>query len=260
MKYFVIIAFAFLFVVSVDAQIYVAGDTTGRYVYSLEQSFNNSTLKIDIDCRDTADLSIVSHLGRQYPKDWPRLSLRYSDSVTVAHSMGNGKLDRFREGDTIPLGDDIWTGHLDFIYGEGALGSYGVQKIDTSYLAFRKIDRGDTSYVFVLVTTSSADIFFHKIISECSVYPLQSVLSTGEIAGNNTARIFPNPFSNQLSFSLASNEFTTISLYNILGQQVLQQTFTNYITINTEQLTNGIYIYKLRNNKGLVTSGKIIRH
>ena len=70
---------------------------------------------------------------------------------------------------------------------------------------------------------------------------------------------FPNPFSTQLTFTLADNEQTTVSLYNFLGQQVLQQTFTNSTTINTEQLADGIYFYELRNNKGTMKTGKVVK-
>lgn len=70
---------------------------------------------------------------------------------------------------------------------------------------------------------------------------------------------YPNPFSSQLTISLADNEQTTVSLYNFLGQQILQQTFTNSTTINTEQFANGIYFYELRNDKGRVANGKVIR-
>lgn len=76
---------------------------------------------------------------------------------------------------------------------------------------------------------------------------------------NTEVSLFPNPFSNQLTFSLADNEQTTVSLYNFLGQQVLQQTFTNTATINTEQLANGIYFCELRNSKGALKTGKVVK-
>ncbi len=77
---------------------------------------------------------------------------------------------------------------------------------------------------------------------------------------NENVSPFPNPFSNQLTFSLAHNAQTTVSLYNFLGQQVLQQTtFTNITTLNTEQLANGIYFYQLMNGKQIIKSGKLIK-
>ena len=72
--------------------------------------------------------------------------------------------------------------------------------------------------------------------------------------------LFPNPFSNQITFSLAVNEPATVSLFNFLGQQILHQTFTNTTTINTEQMQDGIYFYELRSNKGTIKTGRIIKH
>ncbi|MDB5283642.1 MAG: hypothetical protein JWO06_2717 [Bacteroidota bacterium] len=74
-----------------------------------------------------------------------------------------------------------------------------------------------------------------------------------------TASIYPNPFSTQLTFSLADNAQATVSLYNFLGQQVLRQTFTNATTINTEQLADGIYFYELRSNKETLKTGKVVK-
>ncbi len=76
---------------------------------------------------------------------------------------------------------------------------------------------------------------------------------------NNFVSTFPNPFTTRLTFKISDNEPTTLSLYNFLGQQVLQQTVTNSATINTEHLADGIYFYELRNDKGLVANGKVIR-
>lgn len=72
-------------------------------------------------------------------------------------------------------------------------------------------------------------------------------------------KAFPNPFSTRLTFTLADNEQTIVSLYNLFGQQVLQQAFTNSTTLSTEQLVSGIYFYELRNSKGVVKTGKVVR-
>ncbi len=95
-----------------------------------------------------------------------------------------------------------------------------------------------------------------------SCYPLiVNPLTTDvkEIQNGFPINITPNPFSTQLTFSLADNDQTTISLYNFLGQQVLQQTFTNSTTINTDQLADGIYFYELRSDKGALKTGKLVK-
>ena len=71
--------------------------------------------------------------------------------------------------------------------------------------------------------------------------------------------VYPNPFSNKLSFKVQDNEPTTVSLYNFLGQQIGLQTFTRHTTINTAPLSAGIYFYELRNANGLLETGKVIK-
>jgi hypothetical protein len=87
----------------------------------------------------------------------------------------------------------------------------------------------------------------------------RGTVGVDEIENEKGALIFPNPFSDQLIFSFADNVPTTISLYNFLGQEVLQHTFTNSTTINTEQLADGIYFYELRKDKGALKTGKLVK-
>jgi hypothetical protein len=75
----------------------------------------------------------------------------------------------------------------------------------------------------------------------------------------SSIKAFPNPFSNQLTFSHTENKQATISLYNFIGQQMYQKTFTNNATINTEQFETGIYFYELRNDKGVIKTGKVVK-
>jgi hypothetical protein len=85
--------------------------------------------------------------------------------------------------------------------------------------------------------------------------------STGfaETISSDNATIFPNPFSNQISLSGSEKEPTSISIYNLVGQEILQKTFSNSISINTEQLNAGIYLFKLYNDNGGIKSGKIVK-
>lgn len=118
------------------------------------------------------------------------------------------------------------------------------------------------TYTGWFTTNSSKNLAYYYVDDVCiSTDTSSCYTSVGihQIKQNADVSLFPNPFFNQLTLSLADNEQTTVLLYNFLGQQVLQQTFTNSATINTEQLADGIYFYELRNDKGLVTKGKVIR-
>lgn len=98
--------------------------------------------------------------------------------------------------------------------------------------------------------------FKHPVYSGSSCWLYSEIK---EFENHSSITTFPNPFSNQLNISFEDNEQTTISLYNFLGQLVLQQTFTNNTTVNTAQLAEGIYIYELRNEAGTVKTGKVVK-
>lgn len=74
-----------------------------------------------------------------------------------------------------------------------------------------------------------------------------------------TTEVFPNPFSNKLNFSNKENLPATISLFSISGQKVLVQSFVNNATINTNQLSNGLYIYQIINPLGQIEYGKVLK-
>jgi hypothetical protein len=76
---------------------------------------------------------------------------------------------------------------------------------------------------------------------------------------NNITSVFPNPFDNKISISTEENEPTQIILYDLSSRKLLQQTFTNSTTINTEQLAKGMYLYTVRNRNGIIKNGKVIK-
>jgi hypothetical protein len=71
--------------------------------------------------------------------------------------------------------------------------------------------------------------------------------------------VYPNPFSDNLTIRNNSNESLEIILYDITGRELLLRYFTSSTTINTEQLSRGIYIYKIKNHTGREKTGKIVK-
>ena len=106
----------------------------------------------------------------------------------------------------------------------------------------------------MILGTSTGGALFSLFICASGVNGIINPTSGFE---NNS---YPNPFSNQLTFALSDNEQATISLYDFLGQQILQQLFINSTTINTEQFKDGIYFYQLRNSKRIIANGKVIKN
>ena len=71
--------------------------------------------------------------------------------------------------------------------------------------------------------------------------------------------IYPNPLADKLNINCNDYEPKEIILYDLSSRKLLQQTFTNSTTINTEQLAKGMYLYTVRNRNGITKNGKVIK-
>lgn len=77
------------------------------------------------------------------------------------------------------------------------------------------------------------------------------------IIAENKLLIYPNPSSN--FFNLKSNIIASISIFNTLGQEVVNfKVLNNEQRVNTESLPNGVYIVKATDTKGKITTSKLI--
>tara|TARA_B110000908_G_scaffold162626_1_gene208304 strand:+ start:68 stop:880 length:813 start_codon:yes stop_codon:yes gene_type:complete len=59
--------------------------------------------------------------------------------------------------------------------------------------------------------------------------------------------VYPNPATTEVTFEFtACNEATQIQIFDLLGNRVFNNTFSNeLVKVNTSNFTNGVYIYKL---------------
>jgi hypothetical protein len=73
-------------------------------------------------------------------------------------------------------------------------------------------------------------------------------------------QFYPNPFSDKLNVVISNNEFSEIIFYDTVSRKILHQTFTNSALINTEHLAKGLYLYDVRNKKGVIKKGKILKN
>jgi len=75
----------------------------------------------------------------------------------------------------------------------------------------------------------------------------------------NEVNLFPNLVTNELNIKTSSTELSEIILFDISSRKLLQQSFKHSTTVNTEQLSKGIYLYELRNKNGVIKKGKIVK-
>jgi hypothetical protein len=76
---------------------------------------------------------------------------------------------------------------------------------------------------------------------------------------NQTIAIFPNPASDWIKFNLEDSK--NVVLFNVFGQQVLQQEIESNPIVSVHQLEQGIYFYRIVTKKGETHLGTIsIQH
>jgi len=77
-----------------------------------------------------------------------------------------------------------------------------------------------------------------------------------------SVNVFPNPFDEYTRFEIQgkpANELH-LSVYDMMGREVLQQKTTHkqHITIKRNNLTPGIYVFRLMDEKQQLATGKLI--
>lgn len=96
----------------------------------------------------------------------------------------------------------------------------------------------------------------YSYIDDVSLTVITSSNSQIEVENMN---LFPNPFNDHLNIHSNIYETSELILYDITLSKLLQQSFSNSITINTEQLAKGIYLYEVRNINGMIKKGKVVK-
>jgi hypothetical protein len=84
-------------------------------------------------------------------------------------------------------------------------------------------------------------------------------LGINEVNENSSVSFYPNPFIDRLYFTVTDNEFSEIIIYDIVSKKLLQQKFINSVSLNTEQLAKGVYLYEVRNKNWMIKKGKVVK-
>jgi len=106
-----------------------------------------------------------------------------------------------------------------------------------------------------------------SLIDSCEVHnaPYNNIFycSTVGLAETNNVSsfdVFPNPFSDKLLIHTNNNEPLEVILYDIMSRKIINQKFTNDISLSTVQLSKGIYIYEIKNQSKVIERGKILKN
>ncbi|MEP7168848.1 MAG: T9SS type A sorting domain-containing protein [Bacteroidota bacterium] len=70
---------------------------------------------------------------------------------------------------------------------------------------------------------------------------------------------YPNPVTNELNIKTFDNGLSEIIIYDIASRKLFQNIFSKSVSLNTEQLSKGIYFYEIKKKNGLIQKGKVVK-
>jgi YD repeat-containing protein len=186
----------------------------------------------------------------------------YANSVynyTYTYDANGNMLTEIKEY----LDNNIWLNSMKFTYTYDANGNSIIAKreiwLSNDWCLF---NYSGQAYPFN-VYSSNNDIFTFNF-SNSARYEAHFVSFINGIIENDNKQIalYPNPATNYIHINLKQQtnlQNTTVSIYNIQGQQLLQQNISQLQTeINIQSLAKGIYIIKVINGNE-VMQGKFVK-
>lgn len=200
---------------------------------------NPSHVYTDPGCYDIS-LSATSIHGCSNSLTWANIICAFPNPVAEFSSYYIGTL-----GTTIEMGFANLS--IDAAAFEWTFSSYGTSNETNPTFSF---PNDSTAYTVCLVAITPNGC----MDTVCKMVTINSVndLNTSYI------KLYPNPVHAKLEI-INCNESMQFSLFNAIGERVLQQNMFPENTIDVSGLLPGIYFYELRNSSGQVHSGKLIK-
>lgn len=133
-----------------------------------------------------------------------------------------------------------------------------------------KTNINDYQYRDLTLSSNHASVVYYRVkaIELNGMIKFSDVKSVRFATGNNTAlQTWPNPFNNQftISYKASQKNNLTISIFNVDGKlQVVKTASVNsgnnsIIIAEASRLAKGIYVVRVSNNNGEVSSSKIVK-
>ncbi len=84
-----------------------------------------------------------------------------------------------------------------------------------------------------------------------------SVLTKGN---KSKVAVFPNPFEEHVNFDSGASGNYDLTIYDLLSKIVIQRQFSGPLKLNTSNFPQGMYIFEIKGENGLMQKGKIVKN
>ncbi len=235
----------------------------GGYIIGGEsQSFSSSSDGIILKIASTGSAATLMY----------QTYLAAFDNVESITEDATGRIGM--TGKTVTGGDSYGNGDVLF-----SMLKYDFSWLNATTFGFNNHDIGfsiepteDHGFIICGLTNSFnnflGDIYLIKTDTLGYATSVDNIVLTGiekeEISKNSEFIIYPNPAADKLNISLvntASSEPSSIILTDILGKEIGEfEIENNSLSINTTDLSDGMYYLTLKNKKNSSTQKLVIRH
>jgi hypothetical protein len=104
--------------------------------------------------------------------------------------------------------------------------------------------------------------------------PCDLITNVNDLRQNTIATVFPNPATNLLTVTITSprsalggetaansllGDGDEIILFDITSRQLMQEKFIGSATLNIENLAKGVYLYQVKDEKGIMKQGRVVK-
>ena len=270
----------------------VSGTWTQRGT-NLEGEFNYDAFGFSLDMSDDGNVLAIANKGRQKVQvfkfnttDWVQIGDDFTGLKTTTREFISVSLSS--TGNKVGIGsstgvslyennNDSWNlvgskisyGSINSLSSDGtkiAVGSpynYTVKNYSLENNIWTQRGTGastwrSSDFSESLALSSDGDTF---IAASNKAFPRvytfnNALLSTKNNSLENTISLYPNPVKNTLNIQSLNSNFKFIQIYNLLGKELLKTTSTQ---IDFSTFSKGIYLSKIKTDKGLITK-KIIKN
>jgi len=118
--------------------------------------------------------------------------------------------------------------------------------------------KNDANTTTTLLYPGTLYNYIYCYIDDVSLTPCVTGINTQTL--NEQINVYPNPAIDKLNIIVMNNELSEIILYDIASRKLLHLEFTNAVSLNTEQLAKGLYVYEVRSRSGLCKKGKVVKN
>ena len=131
-------------------------------------------------------------------------------------------------------------------------------------------------YIYQYMNVDDEFVTLHKAISEEISYQMQNNewsynykniyyyskggSTSAEKVLKTQVSVYPNPFTNKITFTWSGLHQLSLEVYTITGTKVIERLITSGVEVPVSGLNNGIYLFRLMNENQTIHSGKLVKN